>query len=182
MSWQKSETGSTKTEEFRELGELSNYHAYGETMDDLHFSPELLFNAMLPFTDPFEFLHTVDELNMLRKGFLNDMQETESVLPERQNLQVEFFNFKIQHGVVMYLEYSAIRLREKPLIWLMHFCLNGKTVLFWLMYKPQYQKSQGAEKLCIKFSRGDHAAAGINNLAPDGVQFIMPLILSLIIN
>ena len=36
---------SKKTEELRELGELINYNAYGETIDDLYFSPEVLIKA-----------------------------------------------------------------------------------------------------------------------------------------
>ncbi len=42
-------------EELRELGELINYNAYGETVEDLHYSPEALFRAVQPYTDPFDF-------------------------------------------------------------------------------------------------------------------------------
>ena len=52
-----------KTEELRELGELINYNAYGETIDDLHFSPEVLFKALQAFSDPFDFFHGSGELN-----------------------------------------------------------------------------------------------------------------------
>ena len=62
----------TKTEELRELGELINYNGYGETLDDLHFSPEVLFKALKPFSDKFEFYHASCELNQLREGFRSD--------------------------------------------------------------------------------------------------------------
>ena len=52
-----------KTEELRELRELINYDAYGETIDDLHFSPEVLFKALQAFSDPFDFFHGSGELN-----------------------------------------------------------------------------------------------------------------------
>ena len=42
---------------------MINYNAYGETIDDLHFSPEVLFKASQPFSDPFEFYHASGELN-----------------------------------------------------------------------------------------------------------------------
>tara|TARA_B100000678_G_scaffold282056_1_gene280536 strand:+ start:221 stop:841 length:621 start_codon:yes stop_codon:yes gene_type:complete len=44
-----------ETEELRELGELINYNAYGETVEDLHYSPEALFRALQLYSDPFDF-------------------------------------------------------------------------------------------------------------------------------
>ncbi len=46
-----------ETEELRELGELINYNAYSETVEDLHYSAEALFRALQPYSDPFDFFH-----------------------------------------------------------------------------------------------------------------------------
>ena len=39
-------------EELREMGELINYNSYGETKEDLYFSPEFLYSAIHPYYDP----------------------------------------------------------------------------------------------------------------------------------
>ncbi|GHA99625.1 acetyltransferase [Algimonas arctica] len=40
----------------RELGELVNYNAYGLTVEDLHIHPAALFDILLGYDDPVEFL------------------------------------------------------------------------------------------------------------------------------
>ena len=160
-----------KTEELRELGELLNYNAYGETIEDLHFSPEVLFKAMQPFSDPFEFFHTAGEFNRLREGFRNDMRKAESVLPERQNSVGRIFKFQNTawcrrvSGV-----FSNHVAREAP-DQAHALLLERKDGTFLVSVRAPISKPQGAEKLCIKFSGGGRAAAaGINDLAPDEVE------------
>jgi hypothetical protein len=160
-----------KTEELRELGELINYNAYGETIDDLHFSPEVLFKALQPFSNPFEFYHTSGELNQLREGFRNDMQKAESEIPVRQTSAGRIYQFQNQawcrrvSGV-----YSNQIAREAPD--LAHALLvERKDGTFLVSVRAPISKPQGAEKLCIKFSGGGRAAAaGINNLVPEEVD------------
>ncbi|MFC5076328.1 hypothetical protein VTH8203_01089 [Vibrio thalassae] len=38
----------------KQLGILVNYNGYGETLDDLHFDPVILFQRLLAYPDPFE--------------------------------------------------------------------------------------------------------------------------------
>ena len=160
-----------KTEELRELGELINYNAYGETIDDLHFSPEVLFKALQPFPDPFEFYQASGELNQLREGFRNDMRKAESELPVRQTSAGIIYQFQNQawcrrvSGV-----YSNQVAREAPD--LAHALLvERKDGTFLVGVRAPISKPQGAEKLCIKFSGGGRAVtSGINNLAPEEVD------------
>ncbi len=55
-----------KTEKLREMGELINYNSYGETKEDLYYSPESLYRAIHTYSDPLEFFHSSGELVKLR--------------------------------------------------------------------------------------------------------------------
>ena len=57
----------------RELGELLNYNAYGDTLADLHFHPADLYRALSPYADPLDFFHSAPETATLREGYRADM-------------------------------------------------------------------------------------------------------------
>ena len=157
--------------ELRELGELINYNSYGETIDDLHFSPETLFLALQPFSEPFEFYRASGELKQLRAGFRNDMLLTEEKLPLRKTTVGRIYQFpnaawcRRVSGV-----FSNQVAREAPD--LAHTLLVERTDgTFLVGVRAPISKPQGAEKLCLKFSGGGRAAAaGINHLIPDDVD------------
>ena len=82
-----------ETEKLREMGELINYNSYGETKEDLYYSPESLYRAIHTFSDPLQFFHSSGELVKLREGFLNDMELAEALLPERDCTAGRIFIF-----------------------------------------------------------------------------------------
>lgn len=45
-----------ETKRIASLGEAINYNAYGETIDDLHISPDQLYLRLSPFHSPFDFM------------------------------------------------------------------------------------------------------------------------------
>ena len=118
----------------------------------MHFSPEVLFKALQPFPDPFEFCYASGELNQLREGFRNDMSKAESELPVRQTSAGRIYQFQNQawcrrvSGV-----YSNQVAREAPD--LAHALLvERKDGTFRVSVRASISKPQGAEKLCIKLS------------------------------
>ncbi|MEE8434449.1 MAG: acetyltransferase [bacterium] len=62
-----------RLEALRELGELLNYNAYGDTLADLHFHPADLYRALSPYADPLDFFHSAPETATLREGYRADM-------------------------------------------------------------------------------------------------------------
>lgn len=60
--------------QLRELGELFNYNAYGESEADLFFRPADLAAHILPFADPFVFMAETTILARLRAGYAADMR------------------------------------------------------------------------------------------------------------
>jgi len=68
---------------FAELGRHLNYNAYGECVEDLHFDPAALAEAMLPFADPVDFMRDTSVLAALCEGYREDMGKARALCPER---------------------------------------------------------------------------------------------------
>ena len=66
----------------RELGELFNYNAYGETEADLHLAPAQLFARIAPYADPREFIAADPQaLAGLRECFAGDLERARALQP-----------------------------------------------------------------------------------------------------
>lgn len=63
----------------RELGTCLNYNAYGESIDDLLYSPTELPEHMLPFTDPREFISASDIFDALRQRMHSDLESANAI-------------------------------------------------------------------------------------------------------
>lgn len=63
----------------RELGELVNYNAYGLSLDDLHIHPAALFEILLAYPGPVEFLEDAHPIfTTLKTGFHSDWDVAQS--------------------------------------------------------------------------------------------------------
>ena len=63
----------------RELGELANYNAYGLSLDDLHIHPASLFEILLAYPGPVEFLEDAHPIfETLKAGFHDDWDVAQS--------------------------------------------------------------------------------------------------------
>lgn len=160
-----------KTEKLRELGELINYNSYGETIDDLHFSPKTLFMALHPFADPFDFIETSLKLKHLRRGFRSDMRKAGEIHTLRQSSVGRIFLFPndawSRRVSGTFINQVA---RESPE--LAHAILVERTDgTFLVGVRAPITRPYGADTLCLKFSGGGRlAAAGINHLAPEDIE------------
>ena len=65
----------------RELGELMNYNAYGETVADLHVAPADLFARIAAFEDPLRFAAADAFVPCLRAGMAADMLLAQGIAP-----------------------------------------------------------------------------------------------------
>lgn len=72
----------TDCQRLRQLGELLNYNGYGTRIDDLHFHPAALFQAMRHFTDPRQAYQNSSELAVLASGYASDKAYTTALMPE----------------------------------------------------------------------------------------------------
>ncbi|MDH5178755.1 MAG: acetyltransferase [Gammaproteobacteria bacterium] len=156
----------TQLNELRVLGTCINYNGYGNDLSDLLFHPADLFQALQPFADPWEFIHTQPVYRMLQQGYTDDLAHT-------QRLQAEFTD----NAVALYIlpdEKWARRIsgvfanqlaREYPDR--AHALLTEKGTGFQVSVRAPINNKAGADQLCSRFPGGGgrQGAAGINLLS-----------------
>jgi len=151
------------------LGTLINYNAYGVTLDDLYFAPDVLYRAIQPYADPLQFVAESSIYRTLADGFSSDIEQARKLAAETQTDAIKvlllpdaawarrvsgvFGNELARgapdraHALMMVLPDGAFRVSVRA-------PLNNKT---------------GADELCMQFPSGGgrKAAAGINALPSD---------------
>ncbi|BBB67003.1 acetyltransferase [Undibacterium sp. YM2] len=75
----------SQREHLQELGTLLNYNAYGESVDDLHFHPAALYQAVHDYIDPFDFLHNAAQFTLLRNAYASDMAFMQGLHADRES-------------------------------------------------------------------------------------------------
>ena len=73
---------SIDTQKLRQLGELINYNGYGTQIDDLHFHPARLYQALKQFQDPREAYDEAPEIATLVTGYTEDMEHAKMMIAE----------------------------------------------------------------------------------------------------
>lgn len=150
----------------RELGELMNYNGYGRVVSDLHYSPQDLYKAVQPYSDPLEFYNTSDVLVRLKEGFEKDMAQARGQEPHSEKESGRVFILpdaawpRRVAGV-----FSNEKAREKEQKAHALLVDNGDGS-YLVSVRAPLQNKQGAADLCRRFPTGGgrEAAAGINAL------------------
>jgi hypothetical protein len=149
------------------LGILINYNGYGATVDDLHYHPADLFNLMLHYKNPLDFIsNCAHEYEKLENGYENDFKSTE-------NADTLFSDT----AVAVYVLPNQAWARRVSGVFGNHLAnLNpdrGHAILtnkangnFLVSVRAPLNNKRGAAGLCRKFPSGGgrEAAAGINDL------------------
>lgn len=154
-------------ERLKILGEVMNYNAYGETVDDLHYPPADLFEALRSYRDPLDFINGEPVFETLRNVLADDMERARGLVPASRS----------PRGALYVLPDAAWSRRIHG-----HFgnrlasseperataVLVKKDRGYAVSVRAPRARPRGAEALCAKFESGGgrEAAAGINFL-PD---------------
>lgn len=155
-------------EQLHELGKLLNYNAYGESVDDLNFHPEKLYQVLHAYQEPFDFMANAQEFQVLRKAYREDLAAMQGVTPFRQNhssaiyiLPEQPWARRISGILANQLAVdepgkSFAVLTTKP---------DGSYVVSVRSGQPEWRP---ANELCSRFANGGgrRSAAGVNHL-PD---------------
>lgn len=161
-------------ERLRELGECINYNAYGETVDDLHYHPADLFEAISHYRDPRDFIDGEPIFEVLRNASLSDLDRAEGIAPESGSDKGAVFILPDQawsrrvNGIFGNKLAQAYPQRA-------HAVLVKKNEGYTVSVRSPMASPSGADELCLKFESGGgrKAAAGINHLPEHGLaQFI----------
>ncbi len=155
-----------KTKLLQELGEALNYNAYGETVADLRYPPELLFHLMIQAANPFAFIRDFPPFEILRSGFNEDIGNARSVQPHSHTPHGTIYilpdtNWARRVSGVFANELAVAHPTKAHAI-LTHNSGGDYTV----SVRAPKAKPSGADQLCRQFPTGGgrKTAAGINRL------------------
>lgn len=154
------------------LGQLINYNAYGESVEDLHCAPDVLYRKLLAYAKPSAFIQEAPEYRALLAGHQNDMANVQGlrpvcddaccaayVLPDAdwaRRVSGEFAN-------------QLVARRDGRSCAVLTAKRDGNYIVSVRAANPQ---QASASDLCRQFESGGgrHAAAGINTLPATDVE------------
>lgn len=158
-----------------ELGQVINYNAYGECVEDLHMAPTALYRALSGYHSPFDFIATSDAYRTLRIGYREDCAHMEGIRPHWA-----------AHGNAIYMLPATIWARRISGVLANRLAAQHPGTSFAVLHESSdasYQVSvrsgspseRSACGLCQQFDSGGgrKTAAGINRLpASDLGKFV----------
>lgn len=152
-------------ERLQRLGEVMNYNAYGETVDDLHYPPADLFEALRVYRDPLDFINSEPVFDVLRNALAEDMDRAESLAPSFERADRALYILpdvawsRRIHG--HFGNRVALMKPERA-----NAVLVTKAGGYTVSVRAPRGRPAGADALCRKFESGGgrEAAAGINFL------------------
>lgn len=162
--------------QLQQLGISINYNAYGATLDDLHILPDVLYQQLLVYASPFDFMAEQRiAYQALLFAYADDMHKTTLIKPEFQTDKVALFILPDEkwarrvNGV--WGNALANQYPDKAHAIISHDQLGGYQVS---VRAPLNQKF-GADALCKQFPEGGgrKAAAGINHLEKNQLAVFM---------
>ena len=83
---------SPKLETLKNLGIYINYNGYGSSVSDLHFAPDVLYQEMVRYASPFDFISgNYAVFEKLENGYKEDMTNAGNIKPEYESNAVAVF-------------------------------------------------------------------------------------------
>ncbi|RCS68343.1 acetyltransferase [Vibrio casei] len=174
---QQSQLSPDQIEYLKELGTLINYNGYGASVKDLHIAPNVLFQTLLQYPDPFELLSHQDSVfYQLKVGYQQDNAQLDGLMP--------MFNTETCEVYVLPNQTWARRIsgvfgnelaNTNPNKAFAVLTLNENLRDYTVSVRAPLNRREGADEVCSQFPNGGgrRAAAGINQLSLDQYeQFI----------
>lgn len=149
------------------LGIYINYNGYGSNLEDLHFSPEALYQKVVQYPSPFDFIADGrQDFEQLEAGYQADMAAAASLQAEFVNESVAVYILPDQawarrvSGVYSNDLANTAPARAHAVLTLK---ANGN---YLISVRAPLANKTGADELCRSFATGGGraAAAGVNDL------------------
>ena len=154
-------------EQLKALGIYINYNGYGRDVDDLHFHPAKLFQALLAYPDPLDLIAEEGSIfHQLEKAYLSDMDKalTAQVLADTdisKVVQLEDAPWARRVSGVFGNDLANQSPDKAHAV----ITLNSDNT-YTVSVRAPLNNKQGADEICIQFPTGGGraGAAGINKL------------------
>jgi len=165
-----------QTEQLKKLGIYINYNGYGSCIADLHFPPDELYQKMVQYASPFDFI--IDDkhiFNKLEQGYQQDMAKALAVEPEYSNddIAVYILNDEVWARRVNGVLGNALANQYPDRA---HAVLTYTPAGdYQVSVRAPLNNKLHADTLCCGFPTGGgrKAAAGINHLPQQQLDFFM---------
>ena len=167
-----------KMEKLKTLGICINYNGYGSCLEDLHFAPDDLYQKLLPYRSPFDFMEdNIETYQRLVAGYQEDMGNA-------LNIKADY----LSDSVAVYILPDTIWARRVNGVFgnelannhpdrahavISHNRQNGYQV----SVRAPLNNKNGADELCASFPTGGgrKGAAGINHLSQEDMPRFIQL-------
>lgn len=164
------------TEQLLPLGIYLNYNGYGADLNDLHFAPDQLYQKLLPYRNPLDFIHDSSSVYpQLKSGYDEDNANAGHIKAEYQTDKIALFILPDEtwarriSGV--YSNELANQSPDRAHAVLTQNKQNG----YLISVRAPLNNKTGADELCRQFESGGgrKAAAGINHLPNTDLQLFI---------
>ena len=161
----------TELARLHELGELLNYNAYGESVEDLHYHPADLYQALVPYPDPRHFIFDEPVFNVLRAAFAEDLYRASEVRPHEVEKTAALYILPDAAWSRRINGVFANRLAQRE-PGRAHAVLVETTGGYVVSVRAPLSRPKGAGALCEQFETGGgrESAGGINRLAASDLE------------
>ncbi|WP_298775770.1 DHH family phosphoesterase [uncultured Shewanella sp.] len=170
-----------QADQLKSLGTLINYNGYGSRVEELHFHPKALFEALLAFPDPFSLFEDTSSIYyQLKAAFDEDFANALAIAPDYSSDIVSVYRLpdrpwssRISGVLGNHLANSAPN--KAHLVLTTQSAQSAQEVMVSL--RAPLNNKQGAARICSQFATGGgrEAAAGINVLAVNELTRLIQL-------
>ena len=159
-------------EQLKELGTLINYNGYGAKVEDLHFDPAELYQALLKYSSPFDVIaDKASPFYQLQTAYQSDMDNALAIEAQHKSEKLGLFELPNKawarriSGV-----YGNLLANQSPDSAHAVLTQNADGTYMVSLRAPLNNK-QGAGEICSSFETGGgrEAAAGINALPKESI-------------
>ena len=159
--------------QLKELGTLINYNGYGSKVDDLHFHPADLYQALKQYASPFDAIaDKASPYYQLQSAYQQDMDAALAVPATHESTKLKLFelpdNAASRRISGVYGNWLANQTPDSA-----HAVLTENADgTYTVSLRAPLNNKQGAVAVCGQFPTGGgrEAAAGINALSKDDVS------------
>ena len=169
-----SDTGfdAAQTQTLARLGECLNYNAYGETVDDLWFHPEVLYRSLRDYEDPLAFAKDSRIFARLYVGYCEDMDRAQALQPHVERTNGAIYVMPDAPWARRVIGVYANQLAQSQPHRAHAMLSANASGSYTVSVRAPLSRPQGADGLCRLFANGGgrKAAAGINGLPAEEVS------------
>lgn len=158
---------SEVVDQLKKLGTYINYNGYGSCLNDLHFTPDQLYQEMASYASPVDFISNNHPIyHQLEHGYLEDMYNAEQAKPEYSDEKIAVYILQDQawaRRVSGVFSNDLANLHPDRAHAVLTFTPEND---YQISVRAPLNNKSKADELCASFPTGGgrKAAAGINHL------------------